>query len=150
VSSKPQTINVWRAAASRIPTTLSTIFIECSWPSGRDDKLLFGHLTPEHLLEELIVLATEVLKFRALVKHKVDEPKTRARKKKKLNPVSLESLQGVLEGVCVYIMHCKGDVGGVYDRPIHEVIADQVRSLVDGKGLGARVVAVEQGMHIRI
>lgn len=149
VSSKPQTINVWKAAASKIPTTLSAIFIECSWPSGRDDKLLFGHLTPEYLVDELVVLATEVYKFRTSAKCKVEEPMTRARKKKKLNPISLESLQGVLEGVCVYIMHCKGDVGGIYDRPIHQVIADQVRSLVDEKGLGVRVVAVEQGMHIR-
>lgn len=154
VSSKPQTINVWKAAASKVPSTLSSIFIECSWPSGRDDKLLFGHLSPEHLVDELVALATEVLYFRTSAKQKLNGsdggPATRARKKKRLNPVSLDSLRGVLDGVCVYIIHCKGDINDVYTRPIHHVIADQVRSLVQEKELGARVVAAEQGMHIRM
>lgn len=153
VSSKPQTINVWKAAAPKVPSILSSIFIECSWPSGRDDKSLFGHLSPEHLVDELVVLATEVLHSRSSVKLKPNGldggPATRARKRKRLNPVSLDSLWGLLDGVCVYIMHCKGDIGDLYDRPIHQVVADQVRALVQEKKLGARVIAVEQGMHIR-
>ena len=35
-----------------------------------------------------------------------------------------------------------------YEEPIQRVIARQVRELVDARGLGAEIVAVEQGMHI--
>jgi len=64
-SSNPQTISVWRAAAPKIPNTLSTIFIECSWPAGRSDEQLYGHLSPEHLVDELAALAAEVADVRA-------------------------------------------------------------------------------------
>lgn len=143
LSTDPQTINVWKTAAPKIPTTLSTIFIECSWPFGRDDDLLFGHLSPEHLVDELVVLATEVYGRRNTGKS--NGPSTRG--KQRLNPISL---RGVLNGLFVYVMHCKDDVGGSYDQPINRVIADQVRSLVEHKGLGANIIAVEQGMHISI
>lgn len=39
---------------------LAAIFIESSYPSAREDKLLFGHLTPKHLVAELHVLAEAV------------------------------------------------------------------------------------------
>jgi len=35
---------------------LKAIFIEVSYPNGRPDNLLFGHLTPDWLLKELNVL----------------------------------------------------------------------------------------------
>ena len=158
LSSKPQTINVWKTAASKIPATLSAIFIECSWPLGRQDTLLYGHLSPEHLVDELLVLAKETYRFRRSVKQKAngdrpeeiqDGPATRSTKKKRLNPISLDSLRGILDGLPVYIMHCKGDLDGVHDRPINHVIVDQVKTLLEGKELGVRVIAVEQGMHIR-
>jgi cAMP phosphodiesterases class-II len=63
-SSEPQMIAVWRAAAPKIPSKLSTIFIECSWPSGRSDEQLYGHLSPEHLVDELAALAAEVVGVR--------------------------------------------------------------------------------------
>jgi len=63
-SSNPQTISVWRAAAPKIPSKLSTVFIECSWPSGRKDEQLYGHLSPEHLVDELAALAAEVVDVR--------------------------------------------------------------------------------------
>jgi 3',5'-cyclic-nucleotide phosphodiesterase len=63
-SSEPRMIAVWRAAAPKIPSKLSTIFIECSWPSGRSDEQLYGHLSPEHLVDELAVLAAEVMGVR--------------------------------------------------------------------------------------
>jgi cAMP phosphodiesterase len=119
ISSKPQTINVWKAAAPKIPHTLASIFIECSWTSDRPDNLLFGHLNPVHLVDELVALALEVYKVKnnlksasVVVAEGKTGPDTRARKKKKLNPIPLESLRGMLDGVTVYIMHCKSDVGG--------------------------------------
>ena len=156
ISSKPQTINVWKEAAPKIPHTLASIFIECSWTSDRPDNLLFGHLNPMHLVNELVALAVEVYKVKnhltsdsVVVTEGGAGPDTRARKKKKLNPISLESLRGVLDGVTVHIMHCKSDVGGKYDGPISQVIGAEVRALVEKKGLGVEIVVLEQGTRLR-
>lgn len=35
------------------PLNLKGIFLECSFPNGRKDNELFGHLTPDHMLGEL-------------------------------------------------------------------------------------------------
>lgn len=64
VASRPLTLATWRAAAPMIPETLCAIFIECSWPLGRREDLLYGHLSPEHLADELAALATEVVRVR--------------------------------------------------------------------------------------
>lgn len=61
---------------------------------------------------------------------------------------SAEALRGVLDGVRVVVVHCKEDLRGEFDRPVNLVIADQVRELVDERGLGVEVVAAVQGMHI--
>ena len=156
ISSKPQTINVWKAAAPKIPHTLASIFIECSWTSDRPDSLLFGHLNPVHLIDELVALALEVYKVKnnlqsasVVVAEGKTGPDTRIRKKKKLNPIPLDSLRGMLDGVTVYVMHCKSDVGGQYDGPISQVIGAEVRSLAEKKGLGVEIVVLEQGTRIR-
>ena len=156
ISSKPQTINVWNAAAQKIPHTLASIFIECSWASDRADNLLFGHLNPVHLVDELVILALEVYKVKNNLKSASvviagggAGPDTRARKRKKLNPISLDSLRGMLNGVTVYIMHCKSDVGGIYDEPINQIIGAEVRALVEKRELGVEVVVLEQGTRIR-
>jgi cAMP phosphodiesterase len=67
----PSTKDVWRVAASLITSTvpsgtkvLDTIFIECSWPTTRKDAELFGHLNPQHLLQEMKVLASEISRVR--------------------------------------------------------------------------------------
>jgi len=145
ISNNPQNINVWRAAAPKIPAKLSTLFIECSWPSGRSDDTLYGHLTPEHLAAELSVLATEVRK---------SGQKSRSgpvRKKQKTNrdTASAGNLRGALDGLRVYVMHCKDSMDGV-DPPGSHLIVEQVRTLVEALGLGAEVRRVEQGMLIEI
>ena len=71
-----------------------------------------------------------------------------SRKKHKRNPLSPQELTGALSGVRIYIIHCKADLERKYDQPIHEVIAGQVRSLVEKRGLGAEIVAAYQGMSI--
>ena len=156
ISSKPQTINVWKTAAPKIPHTLTSIFIECSWTSDRPDHLLFGHLNPVHLVDELVALALEVYKVKnnlqstsVVVVDRGARLDTRARKKKKFNPIPLESLRGILDGVTVYIMHCKSDLGGKYDVPISQVIGAEVRDLIQEKELGMQVVVLEQGTRIR-
>lgn len=148
LAEKPQTIHVWRAAAPKIPDTLSSIFIECSWPSGREDETLYGHLTPEHLVDELTTLAGEVVRFRSSSQ---PQPRARpARKRQKKNPPSTEDLRSALHGVRVFIMHCKDDVNGVHDRPVRDIIVEQVRDLVVARGLGADILGAVQGMHIEI
>lgn len=146
LAAKPQSINVWRAAAPKIPDTLRTVFIECSYPSGRPDNQLFGHLTPEHLLDELVALATEVRKSRPL-SHASDAPTRHTRKRQRRLPGPTD-IRGALSGLTVYITHCK-DAPTQDGRPTREVILEQVRSLVEAKELGCEVLAVQQGMYIR-
>jgi cAMP phosphodiesterase len=146
VASKPQTINVWRVAAPKIPDKLCTIFIECSWPSGRPNELLYGHLSPEHLLDELVALAAEVVKFRRGEQTALSSRPVR--KKHKRNPVSDDELRGALDGVRVYVIHCKDDMTRDFNKPMRDIIVPQVRALVEGKGLGAQILAAEQGMRI--
>ncbi|CCA67763.1 related to 3`,5`-cyclic-nucleotide phosphodiesterase [Serendipita indica DSM 11827] len=65
----PSTRKVWHVAASLITSitpngqkVLDSIFIECSWPSSRKDSELYGHLNPQHLLQEMKSLAEEVMR----------------------------------------------------------------------------------------
>ncbi|KAG6909827.1 hypothetical protein DXG01_015100 [Tephrocybe rancida] len=146
VASEPRTISVWRAAAPKIPHKLSAIFIECSWPSGRSNDMLYGHLSPAHLVDELVALATEVVKCR-----KGEETSARARparKKQKRNPLPEEELVGALGRLRIYVMHCKDDLGGDPTQPMRDLIVSQIQELVKEKNLGAEILAVEQGMHI--
>ena len=151
VSLDPRLRDVWCAAAPKIPDTLSTIFIECSYPLERPDHMLWGHLSPENLLVELTVLAEEVVKARTnRAEEESPEESSRSlrpRKKQRRNPVKHPDLRGVLRGVRVYIIHCKEGLEQG-DRPTALRIADQVRSLVDERGLGAEIIAATQGMHI--
>jgi len=148
IAAEPRTINVWRAAAPKIPHKLSAIFIECSWPGERSDDTLYGHLNPPHLVEELIALANEVVDFRR-GEAKGLHPRP-IRKKLKKNPTLSNELNGVLDGLRVYIIHCKDDMTGNINEPMRNTIVSQVRALVDDKKLGAEVIAVEPGTHIEI
>jgi hypothetical protein len=160
----PQTIAVWRAAAPLIPHALSALFIECSWPSGRPDEQLYGHLSPEHLADELVALAAEVTAAR-LAKAAAEgavasddradapppEPKRHRKRRvrrRKMSAGAPAPPLGPLAGLRVYITHCKEDLEGKYDKPISEVIRDQVDALVRAKGLGAEVLSTCQGMTI--
>ncbi|KAI4259042.1 MAG: hypothetical protein LQ352_000939 [Teloschistes flavicans] len=58
VSLNPRTARVWQDAATKLAAGLLTgIIIECSYDNSQTDSMLFGHLTPRHLLAELRVLA---------------------------------------------------------------------------------------------
>ncbi|KAJ3508197.1 hypothetical protein NLJ89_g5884 [Agrocybe chaxingu] len=125
------------------------VALEAGSGQGRKDDLLFGHLTPEHLGNELATLASEVVKHRLAVQQ--NESRRRPlRKKLKRGSLTAEELKDALLGVCIYIIHCKDDMNGDLSKPIREVIVDQVKKVVDEKGLGAMVLAAEQGMRIEI
>lgn len=154
VSSEPRNRDVWRAAAPMIPDSLDTIFIECSYPIGRANDELFGHLNPEHLTAELKTLATEVVDVRTRTRQPrnsqewdSDAEPVHARKRQRREGPTV-SLRGALAGLKVYVIHCKDDLHGAYTQPIHEVIASQVRELVEAEELGVEILSVEQGMKI--
>ncbi|KAF5391943.1 hypothetical protein D9757_001680 [Collybiopsis confluens] len=147
-AASPKTINVWRKAAPMIPHALSTIFIECSWPSDRRDDMLHGHLSPEHLRDELVALANEVYFSRS--GSNAGSSQRPQRKRQKRNPPSIDQLQGILTGFRVYIIHCKDQSTPQNDVPIKEVILGQVRSLIEEAGLGAEILSADQGMYITI
>lgn len=152
VATSPQTHLVWHAAAPKFPDTLNTIFIECSWPSERSDDSLYGHLSPEHLVQELANFAMEVAVCKASRTRKSasEVPSSPIRKKQRLvKPGSLD-LRGVLSGLKVYVIHCKEDMEAKYDRPMHKVITEQVSRLMELKGLGATIHAAEQGTRIGV
>jgi len=142
--STPHTIDIWRAVAPKIPSTLKVIFIECSWPSGRADDMLYGHLTPEHLVAELVALARQV------VKHRNSElaPRISARKRQKTRLVNNEELLDSLKGLHIYITHCKDNMTSGECEPMRQLITDQVRELVKAHQLGAMIICTEPGMHI--
>ncbi|THV08037.1 hypothetical protein K435DRAFT_959492 [Dendrothele bispora CBS 962.96] len=162
LSASPRTIDVWRLAAPKIPDQLNAIFIECSWPSSREDDMLHGHLKPEHLRDELLVLAKQVYVSRnpsaVAGTSRTSGPRTRPnRKKQKLNPeptatptLEPEALHGILDGLRVYVMHCKEQLDGRPGQPMKDLIVGQVRALVDAEKLGVEVFSVDQGMHIKI
>ncbi|EIW85358.1 cyclic-AMP phosphodiesterase [Coniophora puteana RWD-64-598 SS2] len=144
VASKPRNIDIWRAAAPKIPHNLSAIFIECSYPKGRPSDVLYGHFSPEHLVNELVALATEVVIARRTPK---GSGRSRPRKKQKNNdPVPADELRGVLDGLRVYIMHCKEHFNT--DVPIAHYIRDQVRELLEPHGLGVELLSADQGSKI--
>lgn len=148
LSLNPMNLSVWRTAAPKIPHALSAIFIECSWASERSDDTLYGHLSPPHLLDELLVLATEVWKVRTtqssgrslLQRMKLTTGKS-------LSPSS-EELRGILDGLSIYIIHCKSDLTS--ERPARNLIEKQIKELMQQKGLGANILAVEQGSILHL
>ncbi|KIK40773.1 hypothetical protein CY34DRAFT_806889 [Suillus luteus UH-Slu-Lm8-n1] len=133
---EPRNIAVWQAAAPKIPHDISTIFIECSYQTGRPAEQLWGHLSPEYLVQELIALATEVFYAR-------QGRGSRSRRGQKL---PAEALYGALRGVQVYITHCKEHF--TTQRPISHVIGEQCRALLAPHGLGVELLTAEQGMKI--
>jgi len=132
LSVQPRTFAVWKAAAPLIPHRLRSIFIECSWPMGRMDEQLYGHLSPPYVAEELEALTDEIMAFRS----------------REGGYGSNGSRTNALAGLTLYITHCKADLQGTQDQSV--LIADQIRSLVSERNLGIEVVPVAQGMCIEI
>ncbi|KAL5490093.1 PDE1 [Sanghuangporus weigelae] len=165
LAAKALNLDVWRIAAPKIvENILNTIFIECSWPTGRRDSFLYGHLSPPHLIHELENLAKAVVAARfgtsagagvltlTSGRRRASSNASPERKRLKSTEESdvAEDLLGSLTGLRIYIIHCKEDMQEKYEgRPMHEVISEQVRTLMEERGLGATILAVEQGDLIR-
>ncbi len=65
VSKSPRNRGVWSHAAERFAEgKLNAIFLECSFPRGHPTEFLYGHLSVEHLFDELRVLAQMVKRYR--------------------------------------------------------------------------------------
>ncbi|KAI9055468.1 hypothetical protein LZ554_000422 [Drepanopeziza brunnea f. sp. 'monogermtubi'] len=65
VSLSPRNHLVWAEAAPKIVSgNLGGILIECSYDNSRADELLFGHMSPHHLIDELKNLAERVAAHR--------------------------------------------------------------------------------------
>ncbi|CAK3979853.1 3, 5 -cyclic-nucleotide phosphodiesterase [Lecanosticta acicola] len=78
LSMMPRNKIIWQEAARRIAhRRLGGIFIECSYDDSQPDALLFGHLSPKHLIAELKTLAGFVMQA------KEDLAAERASKKRK-------------------------------------------------------------------
>ena len=78
LSARARNYLVWHDAAPKVSSgVLKGIVIECSYEDSRDDKLLFGHLTPRHLMVELQVLGGKV----AAIKRSEDMLLSRKRKR---------------------------------------------------------------------
>lgn len=66
ISLNPRNLRIWQEAAPKIAAgKLKAILIECSYDDSRPVERLFGHLTPEFLVQELSVLSEEVRAARA-------------------------------------------------------------------------------------
>jgi 3',5'-cyclic-nucleotide phosphodiesterase len=92
---------LWQAVAPLIQSKqLRGIFIEVSFPNEQPDSLLFGHLTPNHLMEELHKLeeltGKEALKnFKIIITHMKPPTKNIVKIKEqlqKLNDLGLQLL----------------------------------------------------------
>lgn len=100
LSLSPRTARVWAEAAPRIAArTLAGIFIECSYTNVQGDAVLYGHLSPRHLLAELANLAELVREARvSLERGKEEARKERKRKRASNGIISGSSMAAALDG----------------------------------------------------
>ncbi|KAH8833515.1 cAMP phosphodiesterases class-II-domain-containing protein [Flagelloscypha sp. PMI_526] len=152
-SHEPRLQSVWDAISTKIPSVLSSIFIECSYPMNRPENQMYGHFCPEHLCEEFVKLARAVSGD-----HELD---LRPRKKARVDPtppkrLSLdggiddsEDLRGALAGLTIPFPLDESPDDSNGTAYIGDVIAKQVTELMAHKELGLRVVALRPGMHLR-
>ncbi len=96
ISISPRNAMVWHDAAPKYSAgVLTGILIECSYDDSQADELLFGHLTPRHLIAELQVLCEKV----AAIKRSEDALSSRKRKRqskglKTYGDLDVQSQQG--------------------------------------------------------
>jgi 3',5'-cyclic-nucleotide phosphodiesterase len=153
ISGKGTSLAVWRAAAPLIAEgSLKTVFLECSWLTGRPDPQLFGHLSPPYFVEELRALANEVISYREscniTTKIELDAEGQPLPKRRRSIPGYAYPASTPLGGVKVYVIHCKEPMQDNKDsRHIAQITAAEIRSLL-GDDLGVEIVGAEPGMSI--
>ncbi|XP_014558904.1 hypothetical protein COCVIDRAFT_24648 [Bipolaris victoriae FI3] len=93
LSLTPRNAQIWSEAAPKIAAgILRGIFIEVSYTNARGDAVLFGHLAPRHLLEELIVLAEMVREKKRAHERGKEELRMKKKRKRASGPLQLDSL----------------------------------------------------------
>jgi 3',5'-cyclic-nucleotide phosphodiesterase len=70
------------------------------------------------------------------------------RKKQRTTPAAPADVRGALEGLRVFVIHCKDTLDGSSDRPNQTLIIEEIKRLVEQKSLGAEILAARQGMRI--
>ncbi|SGY97837.1 BQ5605_C035g11428 [Microbotryum silenes-dioicae] len=95
ISKRPLNLAVCKVAAPRIVAgKLSTIFLECSYPTSQPTDKLWGHLSPPFMMEELLVLRDQVVQYRI-------EHEGWSKENAQIQP---------LKGVTIVIIHIKDDI----------------------------------------
>ncbi|KAJ9121602.1 hypothetical protein QFC22_002221 [Naganishia vaughanmartiniae] len=114
-------IKVWKEAAERwAKGTLRAIFIECSYVGSRPKHLMFGHLAPPCLMDELNIMASFLPRGN-------------------MPP---------LQGLAVYIQHVKEPL--VPEEPIKQKITKELEALEAEYKLGVQFMCLVRGMRITI
>jgi elongation factor 1-gamma len=89
ISLSPRTALVWAEAAPKVAAGILTgVFIECSYTNAQSDAVLYGHLSPRHLLAELQSLADMVKDARR--EHEKEKEEVRRERKRKRVSASYE------------------------------------------------------------
>ncbi|KAH7341539.1 cAMP phosphodiesterases class-II-domain-containing protein [Rhizoctonia solani] len=74
-STRPLLFPIWTHAAHLFTSNrLRALMIECSYPAGRSESQMFGHLSVDGLRKEIQVLAAEVAKLRPRVVEEGTKP----------------------------------------------------------------------------
>lgn len=174
VSSSPRNRIVWAAAAPKIITgKLGHVFLECSYRKGRKTEELFGHLSPEHVRDEMKTLAKEVVRIRRDIHMPTGNgrngssgnvngggvwSRTRRRRRSTVGSASANTLpppliipdaelRGALDGVTLVVIHCKEPMPP--DEPfddIRGVIRDEIDDFLKPLDLGLNIIVARQGM----
>ncbi|KAK4556727.1 3',5'-cyclic-nucleotide phosphodiesterase pde1 [Recurvomyces mirabilis] len=95
ISLSPRNHTVWQEAARKIVHgVLGGIFIECSYDDSQADAVLFGHLCPRHLIDELQTLANMVIEARTT---RAREKNIRKRKRSQQNGLETAARHAIAE-----------------------------------------------------
>jgi cAMP phosphodiesterase len=131
ISLSPRTAIVWAEAAPKIAAgILAGIFIECSYTNAQGDSMLFGHLSPRHLLIELQNLADMVRDARREMEREKEEAR-KGRKRKRASNGLLGS-DGVLEAA-----RKSSKSRGVFRESVgvaREMVDDEIMTDLPGTG----------------
>lgn len=106
ISLSPRTRYIWAEAAPKIAAgILSGIFMECSYTDAQADAVLFGHLSPRHLLAELQNLS-DMVKTARTEYEQAREAARQGRKRKRASrnveldsPIKARSWQSGVKGI---------------------------------------------------
>jgi cAMP phosphodiesterase len=94
ISLSPRTAQIWAEAAPKIAAGILTgIFIEVSYTNAQADAVLFGHLAPRHLLEELQNLAGMVRESRKGIEREKEEMRKNRKRKRASQSLQIDGLK---------------------------------------------------------